>query len=59
MRLRPSWGGGIRSVIRSAATCFHPLQIVVVIQIPSDDEFLMAEFEGTRGKLPSTYIEYI
>jgi hypothetical protein len=54
VRLRCSWGGGIRS-----ATCFHPLQIVVVIQIPGDDEFLMAEFEGTRGKLPSTYIEYI
>lgn len=34
-------------------------EIVVVTPLPGDDEYLMAEFKGQTGKLPSTYIDYL
>ena len=39
--------------------CSPPLQILDVTTIAGDDEYVMAECDGNRGKLPITYIEYI
>lgn len=35
------------------------IQTFTATAIPEDGEYVMAEYKGEAGKVPSTYIEYI
>ena len=36
---------------------FPPPQILVVYPIPNDDDYVMGDYKGSKGKVLATYIE--
>lgn len=50
---------GVGLEMTLAVIACSTFQLFVATPIPGDDEFVMAEFNGKTGKVPSTYLEYV